>query len=244
MAGIIEMDNVRFSAQSGTIVENVSIEFQTSKTTALTGPSGCGKSTILKLAAGLLVPDEGAVSYKGKNIARMDRLENLEFRREGAFVFQDSALWANQNLYDGLELPLRIHYPEMDKKERERRIKAAVAEVGYKKGLQVRPSALSLGEQKLIAFARAMLCGPNLLFLDEWTESMDEANRLRLIELVKIRQCQGATVIFVNHDVRIIKDMADYIVLISEGHVSLIASKEQLMQDTELSNYLKTEIGA
>jgi ABC-type multidrug transport system ATPase subunit len=89
-----------------------------------------------------------------------------------------------------------------------------------------------------------MLCNPNLLFLDEWTESMDETNRLRLIDKVKVKQREGATVIFVNHDVRIIKDMADFLVLISDGQVSLQASKEQLAQDAELSNYLKTEIGA
>jgi ABC-type multidrug transport system ATPase subunit len=244
MAGIIELEDVSFSAQSGKIVQNISIEFQESKTTALAGPSGGGKSTILKLAAGLLVPTEGAVLYKGNDIALMNRQENLEFRREGAFVFQDSALWSNQNLFQTLELPLKIHFPEMGRKEREQRIKAAAIEAGYKKDLQVRPSRLSLGEQKLISFARAMLCNPNLLFLDEWTESMDETNRLRLIDKVKIKQREGATVIFVNHDVRIIKDMADFVVLISDGQVSLQASKERLAQDAGLSNYLKTEIGA
>jgi ABC-type lipoprotein export system ATPase subunit len=245
MVGIVELYNVSFSAQNGKIVQNISIEFDESKTTAIVGPSGGGKSTVLKLAAGLLVPDPGGVVlYRGDNIAHMTRSENLQFRREAAFVFQDSALWANQDLFQILELPLRIHYPDMDRKERAERIKSVTAEAGYRKELFVRPSLLSMGEQKLIAFARAMLCNPKMLFLDEWTESLDESNKNRLIELIRNKQREGATIIFVNHDMRIIKEMADYIVVIADGQVSFRATRDQLTTDAELGNYLKMEMGA
>jgi len=242
MADIIEMNNVGFSAQEGKIVNGVTINFHEKKITAIVGPSGSGKSTVLKLSAGLLVPDQGEVCYKGKNIAYMSRSENLEYRRESAFVFQDSALWANQNLNQILDLPLRIHYPKMKKNERDERIKSVTAEVGYKKNLDIRPSRLSMGEQKLIAFARAMLCDPNLLYLDEWVESLDETAGDRLINIVRKKQKEGATVLFVCHDMRIIRDLADYVVVITDGKVMLHATKETVINDSELSNYLRMGI--
>jgi len=242
MAEIIELKNVSFSAQEGNIIDDVSIDFKKSKTTAIVGPSGCGKSTVLKLAAGLLVPDNGEVLYKDKNIALMNRIENLEFRREGAFVFQDSALWANQNLYQILELPLKIHYPEMSGNQRAQRIKSVTELVGYRKNLNIRPSGLSMGEQKLIAFARAMLCGPSILFLDEWTESLDETAADRLIDIVRKKQIEGTTILFVSHDLRIIRDLADFIVVIVDGKLSVNAPKDQVMSGLQLKDFLKIGI--
>jgi ABC-type multidrug transport system ATPase subunit len=244
MAEVIELKNVSFSAVDGLIIDDVSIDFKTSKTTAIVGPSGCGKSTVLKLAAGLLVPDQGEVLYKDANIAVMSRAENMEFRREGAFVFQDSALWANQSLYQILELPLKIHYPEMKSKRRAERIKAVTELVGYRKNLNIRPSALSMGEQKLIGFARAMLCGPSLLFLDEWTESLDETAADRLIDIVRRKKNEGATILFISHDLRIIKDLADFIVVIVDGKLSVNAPKEQVMSDMQLKDFLKIGIAS
>jgi len=244
MAAIIELKEVCFSAQDRDVVQELSMEFQESKITAVIGPSGSGKSTVLKLAAGLLVPSSGEVLYKGKNIALMSRAENLEFRREGAFVFQDSALWANQNLDQILELPLKIHYPQMTKTQRAHRIKEVAAEADYRKDLNIRPSRLSMGEQKLIGFARAMLCNPSLLFLDEWVESLDETSANKLIEVVKRRHREGASVIFVCHDMRIIRDLADYVVVVVDGKEAFEGTKEELLNSPELSYYLNMGIAS
>ena len=239
MAGIIELRNVSFSAQAGKIIRNISYEFEAGKTTAMVGPSGGGKSTVLKLAAGLLVPDQGEILFKGKSIAQMTRAENLEFRCTGGVVFQDSALWANQSLYQILELPLRIHFPDMDKKQRERRIESAAAEAGYRKDLSIRPSRLSMGEQKLIAFARALICEPSLLYLDEWTESLDESAARRLIELVRQKKREGASIIMVSHDVRIVKDLADLVVMVLNGEIYLKITKEQIAEDEDIRRYVE-----
>ena len=239
MATIIELDNVYFSAQDRAIVQDVSCKFDSGKATAIVGPSGCGKSTILKLAAGLLVPDEGKVYFKGEDIAEMNRAENLAFRHESAFVFQDSALWANQSLFQILELPIRIHYPKMEKKEMEKRIKDVTAEVGYLKDLSIRPSALSMGEQKLIAFARALTCNPSLLFLDEWTESLDRTAANRLIEIVRAKQRQGGTLIFVSHNMQIITDLADIVVMVVGGRIVQKVKREELTMDEDLKQYIE-----
>jgi len=243
MEKIIELKEISFLAQDDRkIIQEVSIDFTPGKTTAIVGPSGGGKSTVLKLSAGLLQPNEGEVLYNGKNIALMTRGETLEFRRKGAFVFQDSALWANMDLFQALELPLKIHFPEMNKKQREERIKEVTAQAGYRKELNVRPSRLSMGEQKLIAFARAMLCDPSVLFLDEWTESLDENAAERLIGLVKKKQRENATVLFVSHDMRIIKDLADFIVVVVDGKVTVNASKEQVLSGLLLNDFLNIGI--
>ena len=244
MSPIIELNNVCFSAQEGKIVEDINIKFNSNKTTAIVGPSGCGKSTVLKLAAGLLVPSSGEVYYKNKNIAHMNRPENLDFRREASFVFQDSALWANQDLFSILELPLRIHFPAMGRSDRVKRIKAIAEKSGYNKTLNVRPASLSMGEQKLIAFARAMLCDPQLMFLDEWTESLDENAADRLINIVRQKQREGTTIIFVSHDMRLIIDLADYIAVVVDGKVTITAPKEQIISDLLLNDFVKIGIAS
>jgi len=244
MAEFIELQNVCFSAQEGMIIQDVSINFTPNKTTAIVGPSGGGKSTVLKLSAGLLVPSSGEVLYKGKNITQMNRNENLEFRKEGAFVFQDSALWANQTLFQILELPLKIHYPKMNAKERASKIKKVTEEAGYRKDLNIRPSRLSMGEQKLIAFARALLCDPSLLFLDEWTESLDESAADRLINIVRRKQREGASILFVSHDMRLIIDLADYVVIITDGRVQASAPKDSIISDLLLNDFVKIGIAS
>jgi len=245
MEDIIELKNVSFSAQDDRkVVQDVSVNFITGKVTAIVGPSGSGKSTILKISAGLLVPDNGEVLFQGKNISYMNRGENLEFRRQSAFVFQDSALWANQDLFQILELPLRIHYPEMDYKKRGKRIKEVAEMAGYKKDLFVRPSRLSMGEQKLIAFARAMLCNPTLLFLDEWVESLDETSAEILINNVKRSHKEGASVILVCHDMRIVSDLADQIIVVVDGKITANAPKDALINDLHMNEFLKVGIAS
>jgi ABC-type multidrug transport system ATPase subunit len=122
----------------------------------------------------------------------------------------------------------------MSKKDREKRIHEVTAEVGYRKNLNVRPAALSMGEQKLIAFARALLCKPSLLFLDEWTESLDEVAAKRLVELVRKRKQEGCSIIFVSHNMHIVMDLADIVVMVREGRIFLKTTKEQIAEDEEL----------
>lgn len=242
MDAVIEMKNVYFQAQTQEIVHDFSFQFEKGKATALVGPSGGGKSTVLKLAAGLLAPTNGDVFFQGCNISNMTRSQNLSFRKRAAMVFQDSALWANQSLYQILELPLKLHFPEMNKQERDERIHAILARVGYKKQLGLRPAQLSMGEQKLIAFARAMLCGPNILFLDEWTESLDDSSSECLMNLVRERQRNNDTIIFVSHNFKVIKQLADYIVMIVNGQLNRLFSREQIAQDENLAQHIEKGI--
>jgi ABC-type multidrug transport system ATPase subunit len=119
-----------------------------------------------------------------------------------------------------------------------------VAEVGYKKELGIRPALLSMGEQKLIAFARAMLCHPQLLYLDEWTESLDQNAAQRLIALVKNMKDKGISIILVSHNMQIISELADIVVMIVGGQVFLRLTKGQIDNDDDLRRYVEKGIAS
>jgi ABC-type multidrug transport system ATPase subunit len=101
-----------------------------------------------------------------------------------------------------------------------------------------------MGEQKLIAFARSMLCDPSLLFLDEWTESVDETAAERLIDIVRRKQREGSTVLFVSHDMRLIMDLADFVVVVIDGQVSVKEPKDRIISELLLSDIFKIGIAS
>jgi ABC-type lipoprotein export system ATPase subunit len=217
---ILELRNISFSAQNTGVVKNVSYSFAEGAVHAITGGAGSGKSTLLKLAAGLLVPNAGSAHYRGQDIAAMTKKENAAFHRASGFVFQDSALWANQSIYQILELPLRAHFPAMTEAARRTKIEAVLSTLSYAKGTELRPERLSAGEQKLIAFARAIICDPAILFLDEWTASLDEAACARLLDIVKDCKAQRRTIVFVNHDPHVVAALADFVLTVNNGELS------------------------
>jgi ABC-type multidrug transport system ATPase subunit len=101
-----------------------------------------------------------------------------------------------------------------------------------------------MGEQKLIAFARAMICRPRLLFLDEWTESLDDNAAQRLLRLVKLKQEAHETILFVSHDLRIIRNLADNVLMILGGELFRTFTREQLDSDEDLAQYLEKGIAS
>jgi len=239
---VVELRDVGFSARGRVLARNLRFGFEEGKTVSIVGPSGGGKSTVLKLAAGLCIPDSGEVFFRGTPLGRMGVQENLAFRREAAFVFQDAALWANLTLFQTLELPLRVHFPSMTPSERKRKVEEVASRVGYRRELGVRPSELSRGEQKLVAFARALVCGPSLLFLDEWTESLDENSARRLTEMVRRMGESGVSVILVSHDARIVRGLSDAVILVRGGEIAFRLSGEQVAMEGELERLM--ELGA
>ena len=239
---LIELKNIIFETQGGKVIDDISCEFKKGKTYALIGPSGSGKSSLLKISAGLILPNNGIVEYCGKDIFHMHKAEEKSFRLHSAFVFQDSALWANQTIRQILELPVKFHFPKSTQQEIRSAVEEAVNLVGYKRSLDIRPASLSMGEQKLIAFARAMINHPDLIFLDEWTESLDEFSAERLINIVNHLKLQGKTIIFVSHDLEIIKYFADCIFIIEKGKLSKIIQKEEIKTDRSIIELIKKEL--
>jgi ABC-type lipoprotein export system ATPase subunit len=222
---LFKIDKVTFNSKTEPVVKGISFEIEKGTTTALLGRSGSGKSTLLKLIDGILVPASGRIYFDGTDIAQMSVAQNKDFRRRCSFVFQDSALWANQDIMQNLMLPLQIHYPEMSVEDRKFTVQSICAMVSYNRSFLLRPADLSTGEQKRIAFARAMICGPEVLFLDECTESLDQKGTETIVNLLHNFTAQGNTIIYVSHNSAFIKEFPGTIHIIEEGRIKHTADQ-------------------
>jgi ABC-type transporter Mla maintaining outer membrane lipid asymmetry ATPase subunit MlaF len=231
MIGIaLELEEVTVLFGDYEVVSNSTVSFPHGQVSLIIGKAGSGKSTLLKAAAGLVVPEQGHVLFEGHDLARMSHSENMAFRKASSFVFQDSALWANQSIYNNLNLPLAVHEPGLPKSQADARIKDVVRRVGYNEGLAFRPAELSSGEQKLISFARALVLDPSLIFLDEPDASLDEEAVERVLEILKECKRAGKTIIIVSHNTRLIAELADFIFVVADGKVVSSGPADQIAQ--------------
>ena len=236
---IFKMINVCYEDNNQKIINNVSHYIDENTVTAFLGKPGSGKSTALKLLAGLIAPTSGTITFEDKSIHNMNHRQNEAFRKRAAFMFQDSALWANQDIYHNLDLPLQIHFPEMSPQERRERIKKITELVDYEKPLVIRPAALSNGEQKKISFARALICEPEILFLDEPTESIDEKTEDLFISILKDFISQNKTVVFVSHDNYLINSILCDKIYFEDGEI-----KEKILLDdiNQIDDYYEGDL--
>jgi len=212
------------------VVSNSTVSFPQGQVSLIIGKAGSGKSTLLKAAAGLVVPEQGHVLFAGNDLARMSHTENMAFRKASSFVFQDSALWANQSIYNNLNLPLAVHEPGLPKSQADARIREVVRRVGYNESLAIRPAELSSGEQKMISFARALVLDPSLIFLDEPDASLDEEAVERVLEILKECKRAGKTIIIVSHNTRLIAELADFICVVADGKMVSSGPTDQIAQ--------------
>jgi ABC-type multidrug transport system ATPase subunit len=127
----------------------------------------------------------------------------------------------------------------MSQKERDRKVRTAVKTAGYQRGLGIRPSGLSTGEQKLIGFARALMLDPGVLFLEEWTESLDDRAAGRLVELVKERKKNNNTIVFVSHRIGVIRALADFVILLVGGRAYLKLTAEEIDGDSDIAGLVE-----
>ena len=163
----------------------------------------------------------------------------MDFRKRTAFMFQDSALWANQDIFHNLDLPLQIHFPDMSIKERRERIRKYTELVEYNKSLLIRPAVLSIGEQKKIGFARALICEPEILFLDEPTESIDDKTEDLFISILKNFIAENKTVVFVSHDKYLINSILCDKIYFENGEI-----KEKILLDdiNQMDDYYEGDL--
>lgn len=215
----IELKNISVRSGNTLILDNINCSFPEAASSLITGPSGCGKSLLLKVAAGLIIPDKGDVLYRGKSILKMDRREFFNFQMTNGFVFQDSALWANTNLFGNLDLPLFQKYPKKPVEERRHLIQELTERFDFHTDLLKRPSQISPGEQKLISFLRATITDPELIFMDEPSLSVDRKLAESIAREIKNLKSRKKTIIGISHDKNILEILTDYIVIMKEGRL-------------------------
>ena len=199
-----------------TALNDVSVEIERGKLTAVMGPSGSGKSTLMHILAGLDSPTEGSVQIDGTDITRLgdDALTRLRRDKIG-FVFQFFNLLPMLDARENMLLPLSIAGREPDPQW----LDTVIDETGLRDRLTHRPAELSGGQQQRVAIARALLSRPTVLFADEPTGNLDSTASDEILQLLRRSvDSVGQTVVMVTHDPRA-ASIADRILFLSDGKI-------------------------
>jgi phospholipid/cholesterol/gamma-HCH transport system ATP-binding protein len=212
---VIELKNVLFTNDDYTVLENINLSIYKNTFTTIIGKSGAGKTSLLKLIAGIYYPDKGEVKIFSNNLNVLTSQEMISLRKKMGFVFQDSALISNLSIKENLMLPLSYHEYNISVKDKNEVILDALDKINLTDTLDQRPAQLSLGEQKLIAMARAMILKPEILFLDEPLAYLDELNMKKVLFLIEeYFKNHNATVIAVSNIKSIVNMLSERIILI------------------------------
>ena len=180
-------------------LDDISVDFESGRFTAIMGPSGSGKSTFMHVLAGLDRVDSGSIIMRGQDITRLNDRQLTQLRRDRVgFIFQAFNLIPDLNVLDNIEVPLR--YRGMGAVERRRRAADALARVGLSARAKHYPAELSGGQQQRVAIARALAGEPRLLLADEPTGNLDSAMARSVMELLEELHRDGATIVMVTHD--------------------------------------------
>jgi cell division transport system ATP-binding protein len=196
----------------------VSFNIEPGALTFLTGPSGAGKSSILKLIALIERPSRGGVFVNSQNTAGVKPRGIPQFRRNLGMVFQDHKLLHDRPVADNVALPLVIAgHP---KREIDKRVRAALDQVGLLGKERSLPLELSTGEQQRVGIARAVVAKPALLIADEPTGNLDPELALEVMKLFKRFSEVGVTVVVASHDVHLIDRVGARRISLREGRIA------------------------
>ncbi|MFA5809820.1 MAG: ABC transporter ATP-binding protein [Thermoleophilia bacterium] len=223
----LDFKHVWASYRGKPAVQDFSLQLNPGERWVLLGPSGCGKTTVLRLAAGFLAPDQGAVVLDNKTAAIDGRLILEPEQRGLGMVFQDFALWPHLSVHDHLAFGLKAR--GVDKAERERRIAETLRLVRLDSKVGARPGELSGGQQQRVALARALVTEPKLLLMDEPLSSLDFELGLELRrEILALQERLGFTLLYVTHNLDEAFAIAQRIVVMREGAIVRVGSTAEI----------------
>jgi cell division transport system ATP-binding protein len=203
---MIRFENVFKRYPSGReALSGVSFSLERGEFAFLTGPSGAGKSTLLRLIALIERPTRGTVLINNQNTTRISRGRIPPFRQRLGVVFQDHKLLYDRSVFDNVALPLVI--AGASRREIERRVRAALDQVGLLGRESHAPITLSTGEQQRVGIARAVAPRPDVLIADEPTGNLDPDLSREIMELFTRFNEVGVTVLVATHDLELIEQL-------------------------------------
>ncbi len=185
----------------------------------LTGRSGAGKSTILKLIALLERPTRGVLTVDGQNTGALPPRRVPAFRRRLGVVYQDHKLLNDRPVFDNVALPLVV--ADAPLREIDRRVRAALDQVGLLGKERMLPLELSVGEQQRVGIARAVVSTPPILIADEPTGNLDPDLAREVMRLFRRFQEVGTTVVVATHDLPLVQEFDLREILIEQGQVGM-----------------------
>jgi peptide/nickel transport system ATP-binding protein len=218
-------------------VDAVSFRLQRARTLAVVGESGSGKSTVARMALALLQPSSGTVIFDGTPISDvMGRDAMMAFRRRVQPVFQNpySSLDPMYSVFRAIEEPLRIHHVG-DRRHREKAVRELVDQVALPSSVLSRlPRELSGGQRQRVAIARALALRPEVLICDEAVSALDVLVQAQILDLLAELQAElGLAYLFISHDLAVIRQIADDVLVMRAGRVVEHAPAERLFTDPE-----------
>lgn len=204
------------------VLHGIDLDISDGEFVVLVGPSGCGKSTTLRMIAGLEEISEGIIEINGKVV------NNLEPKnRDIAMVFQNYAIYPHMTVRKNIGFGLRSS--RLPKDQKEKRIDEVAALLGMTEYLGRKPAALSGGQRQRVAIGRAMVRDPAVFLFDEPLSNLDAQLRTQMrLEIKKLHQRLGTTIVFVTHDQVEAMTMADRIVILKGGHIQQVGTPAEV----------------
>ena len=227
---LVSVRNLSFSRGNKKIFDDISLDFQRGKITAIMGPSGTGKTTLLKLIGGQLFPDQCVIHVDGQNVHKLRRTDLYNLRKRLGMLFQSGALLTDMTVYDNVAFPLRehTHLPESMIRTL---VLMKLQAVGLRGARNLMPNELSGGMARRVALARAIALDPMMILYDEPFTGQDPISMGVLVHLIKsLNNILGLTSIIVSHDVHDTSAIADYIYVLSEGRIVGQGTPEEIQR--------------
>jgi multiple sugar transport system ATP-binding protein len=210
-----------------TALSDLSLSIGDGEFMVLLGPTGAGKTTTLRLVAGLERPDAGRIAIAGRDVTQASPAE-----RDVTFVFQQFSLYPHLSVYDNLAFPLRSPIRRVPEPEIVRRVGDVAALLRISAKLTNRATQLSGGEMQRVAIGRALVRQPAVYLMDEPLSSLDAKLRAELrLELKRIQQDLGATILYVTHDQVEAMTMATRIGVIERGCLVQLATPREIYEN-------------
>ena len=227
---IVSVKNLTFSRGSRKIFDDISLEFQRGKITAIMGPSGTGKTTLLKLIGGQLFPELGSIIVDQQNVHKLKRTDLYTLRKRMGMLFQSGALLTDMDVFENVAFPMREH-TQLPESMIRTLVLMKLHAVGLRGARKLMPSELSGGMARRVALARAIALDPLMIMYDEPFTGQDPISLGALVHLIKaLNNTLGLTSIIVSHDVHETTAIADYIYVLSAGKVVGQGTPAQLEQ--------------
>ena len=213
-------------------VDGVSLKIHQGETLGIVGESGCGKSTLIRLMMGLLPVTDGQIFFEGQNISAMNSQDKKILRRQIQIVFQDpyAALNPRQKAGDMILEAIDLGNEILMFSERQKEVNRLLDMVGLPQDAADKfPHEFSGGQRQRLCIARALAVKPKLLMCDECVSALDVSIQAQIINLLmKLQKEMGLTIVFVSHDLRVIRHIADRVAVMYLGKIVEFADSEAL----------------
>ena len=219
------------------VLHGISLDVADGEFVVLVGPSGCGKSTTLRMIAGLEETTSGIIEIGGREVNNLEPKE-----RDIAMVFQNYAIYPHMSVKKNIAFGLRSS--KMPKADKEKRIQEVATILDMVPLLDRKPNALSGGQRQRVAIGRAMVRDPAVFLFDEPLSNLDAQLRTQMrLEIKKLHQRVGNTIIFVTHDQVEAMTMADRIVIMKDGHIQQVGTPAEVFHKPA-NTFVASFIGA